>query len=59
MDSEDSGRYRRKKERASHVLDSDMAFQKFAKEIGNEYKCYFVALTDGAYELRRYCNADR
>lgn len=33
-------------------LNSDSAFQKFAKRIGNDEHCYFELVQNGVYRLR-------
>jgi len=39
--------------RWEYMLNSDMAFQKFAKKVGNDCHCYFELVNDGVYRLRK------
>jgi len=38
--------------RTNYRTESDVAFQKFAKKVGNDYHCYFELIDDGVYVLR-------
>jgi len=45
--------FQNEKLRRNYVMDSDRAFQKFAKQIGNDYSSYFELVNDGVYKLRK------
>lgn len=40
-----------RKQTVRYRIDSDISFQKFAKEIGNDYCCYFELVKEGIYKL--------
>jgi len=44
--------FQNQKKIREYNLNSDLAFQKFAKKIANDSDCYFELVNNGVYELR-------